>query len=281
MADRALHQRVSAVRMMFSMWLTEDVVARRADHLIDAERTVMSRCALCGEEAKGRRNEYLLFGCTSASVVKLRKEVEAAVEKKVSRLVKPCPVREAIMVPWRLDEAGRPPNVEVMAEVEAALGTVMGAATPAEGFKRLVSRQSTGAATAGGSWAGVGAVQHQVHTMEGPEAEMEGEEAEAPGSDMEQEEECKQQAGWGKAARRRKQVLEDDQEDASEEASREQAGMLGEARAQKDKIAAESYEKRQMLWKGMTGRSWTGLVQEWGRACLRWRLFSCKSQLQH
>ena len=67
MADRALHQRVSAVRMMFSMWLTEDVMAKRADHLTDAERTVVSRCALCGEEAKGRRNEHLLSECTSAS----------------------------------------------------------------------------------------------------------------------------------------------------------------------------------------------------------------------
>ena len=124
MAGKVLHQRVSAVRMMFSMWLTEDVVAKRADHLTGAARTVMSKCALCGEEAKGRRNEHLLFECTAASVVKLREEVEAAVEKKLSRLVKPGPVRKAIAVPWRLDEAGRPPNVGVMAEVEAALGTV-------------------------------------------------------------------------------------------------------------------------------------------------------------
>jgi hypothetical protein len=43
MAGRALHQRVSAVRMMFSMWLTEDVMAKRADHLTDAERTVVSK----------------------------------------------------------------------------------------------------------------------------------------------------------------------------------------------------------------------------------------------
>ena len=63
-------------------------------------------------------------------MVKLRKEVEATVEKKVSRLVKPGPMREAITVPWRLDEAGRPPNVGVMAEVEASLGTVLGTATP-------------------------------------------------------------------------------------------------------------------------------------------------------
>ena len=95
--------------------------------------------------------------------------------------MKPGPVREAIMVPWRLDKAGRPPNVGVMAEVEAALGTVLGAATPTEGFKRLLTRQGTGAATAGGSWAGVGTVQHQVHMVEGAGAEGEEEEAKAPG----------------------------------------------------------------------------------------------------
>ena len=39
---------------------------------------------------------------------------------------------------------------------------------------------------------------------------------------------------------------------------------MGEARAQKGKAATESYEKRQMSWKDMAGRSWTGLVQEWG-----------------
>ena len=214
--------------------------------------------------AKGRRNEHLLFEGTAASVVKLRREVEAAVEKKVSRLVKPGPVREAITVPWRLDVAGRPPNVGVMAEMEAALGTVLGAATPAEGFRRLVSRQSTGATTAGGSWTGVGVVQHQVHIVEGAGAEEREGEAEGPGSDMEQEEQWERQAGWSKATRRRRQVLVDDQEDAPGEASREQAGVSGETRAQKEKAAAESYEKRQMLWKGMAGRSWTGLVQEWG-----------------
>ena len=70
--------------MMFSMWLTEDVVARRADHLIDAKslRAVLSKCALCGEESEGRRDEHLLFECTAASVVKLRKEVEAAVSQR-------------------------------------------------------------------------------------------------------------------------------------------------------------------------------------------------------
>ena len=97
--------------------------------------------------------------------------MEAAVGKEVGRLVKPGPVREAIMVPWRLDKAGRPPNVGVMAEVEAALGTVLGAEAPAEGFRELVSRQSTGTETGGGSWAGVGVVGHQMHNQGGTEAE--------------------------------------------------------------------------------------------------------------
>ena len=95
-------------------------------------------------------------------------------EKKVSRLVKPGPAREAIMVPWRLDKAGRPPNVGVMAEVEAALGTVLGAEVPAEGYRKLLTRQSTAAETGGGSWAGVGVVRHRVHTLEGAGAEVGG-----------------------------------------------------------------------------------------------------------
>ena len=49
------------------------------------------------------------------------------------------------MVPWRLDSDGRPPNVGVVAEVEAALGAVLGIETPAEGYEKLVSRQSHGA----------------------------------------------------------------------------------------------------------------------------------------
>ena len=76
----------------------------------------------------GRRNEHLLFECTATSVVKVMREVEAAMKKKASRLVKPGPVKEAIMVPWRLDAACRAPNVGV---VEAALGTVLGAESPA------------------------------------------------------------------------------------------------------------------------------------------------------
>ena len=62
------------------------------------------------------------------------------------------------LVPW----AGKPPNVEVMAEVEASLGTVCGAEAPAEGFRRLVSRQRAGALIVGGSGAGIGRVQHRT-----------------------------------------------------------------------------------------------------------------------
>ena len=80
-----------------------------------------------------QENEHLLFKCTDASVVGVRKEVGAAVERKVGRLMKPGPVKEAIMVPWRLDNDGRPPDIGVVVEVEAAIGTVLGVATPAEG----------------------------------------------------------------------------------------------------------------------------------------------------
>ena len=69
-----------------------------------------------------------------------------------------------------------------------------------------------------------------------------------------------QQGGWGRAARGRRQELEDGQEDAPEVAREEQAGESGKANASKEKAATESYEKRQMLWKGMAGRSWTELV---------------------
>ena len=92
------------------------------------------------------------------------------------------------MAPWRLDKAGRPPNVEVMAEVDAALGTMLGAEAPAEGYRRLVSRPRTGAATDVGSWAGAGVVQHQVHNVEGAGDEGDGESAGALGCTMLEEE---------------------------------------------------------------------------------------------
>ena len=36
---------------------------------------------------------------------------------------------------------------------------------------------------------------------------------------------------------------------------KEQAGVSGKAQAQRERAATESYEKRQMMWKGMAGRS--------------------------
>ena len=116
-----------------------------------------------------------------------------------------------------------------------------------------MSRQSTGAESAGGRWACVGVVQHQVHNAEG--AEIGEEEAEAPGSVMEQEEEWGQQAGWGRAARGRKQVPDEGQEVAPEEARVEQASKSGRAQVQEGKATTKSYVKRQMLWKSMVGRS--------------------------
>ena len=53
-------------------------------------------------------------------------------------------------------------------------------------------------------------------------------------------------------------------EDVMEEARARQAGVAGETQTLKEEASAnESYEKRQMLWKGMAGRGWTELVQQW------------------
>ena len=89
LTSKAIHQRIEAVMMMFSMWLTEDVQVNRATKLTEAEKGVLSKCALYGQCAAGRRNEHLLFKCTDARVVEVRREMEAAVERKVGRLVKP------------------------------------------------------------------------------------------------------------------------------------------------------------------------------------------------
>ena len=161
MARKALHQRVARCS-------SQDDVLDVADRGRGVQEGRPS--GRCREDNDGqvcsawRRNEHLLFECTTASVVKLREEVGAAVEKKVSRLVKPGPARGAIMVPWRLDKADRPPYVKVVAEVEAALGTVLGAETPAEGFRKLVSRQSTGdgGQPGGCTWGGKGSASWRV-----------------------------------------------------------------------------------------------------------------------
>ena len=66
---------------MFSMWLAEDVVVGRKEQLTKAEKAMLSRYALCGKHATGRRNGPPLFECTTDSVVKLRRKVEGVVEK--------------------------------------------------------------------------------------------------------------------------------------------------------------------------------------------------------
>ena len=57
MAGKAMHQRISAVRMMFSVWLTEDVQVNRATKLTEAEEGVLSKCALCGQSACSRQEK--------------------------------------------------------------------------------------------------------------------------------------------------------------------------------------------------------------------------------
>jgi hypothetical protein len=63
-------------------------------------------------------------------------------------------------------------------------------------------------------------------------------------------------------------VLGDDLEEAPEGAQEAHIGGLEGTRVQRERAAAVVYEKRQMLWKGMAGRSWTELVQQWGGVCL-------------
>ena len=134
--------------------------------------------------AAGRRNRHLLFKCTYARVVDIRREMEAAAERKASRLVKPGPIKESIMVPWRLDSEGRPLDIGVVVQVEPAIGTVLGAATSAEGYRKLVSL------IAGGSRSSTTGVQHQVHQPEEAASEEWG-----------------KQSGW-KGSRRRRVLLE-------------------------------------------------------------------------
>ena len=94
------------------------------------------------------------------------------------------------MVPWRLGGGGRPPDIGVVVEVEAAIGTVLGAATPAEGYRRLVDKQETVRIIAGCNRSGTTRVHHQVHQ---PEEAAIGE--------------CEKQSGW-EGSRRERVLLE-------------------------------------------------------------------------
>ena len=90
-----MHQRVSAVRVVSSMWLAEDVVARRVHgpHDICRENSAIKVCTVWGG-GEGQGGEHLLFECTAVGAVELKEVVGAAVGEEVGRLVKPGPVRD-------------------------------------------------------------------------------------------------------------------------------------------------------------------------------------------
>ena len=52
MTSRAMHERIAAMRMMFSMWLTEDVQMNRATQLTESEKWMLSKCVLCEQCAQ-------------------------------------------------------------------------------------------------------------------------------------------------------------------------------------------------------------------------------------
>ena len=85
--------------------------------------------------------------------------------------------------------------------MEAAIGTVLGAATPAEGYRRLVSKQEAGSLVAGGSRLGTVGVHHQVHQPE--EVADEG---------------WQRQKNWRGSSRRRVLLEQDDDEEELEAA---------------------------------------------------------------
>ena len=78
----------------------------------------------------------------------------------------------------------------------------------------------------------------------------------------------KQQRNW-KGSRRRKLPEQEDDEEELEAASPEaEAGHEGRPVVTATVVASEResklcYEKRQMVWKEMTGSCWTDLVQQW------------------
>ena len=70
----------------FNMWLTSDVEAKGArgqSHFSEEELKVVGKCAMCGEEAEGERNEHLLFKCEAEAAVEVREQVQAAAQNQV------------------------------------------------------------------------------------------------------------------------------------------------------------------------------------------------------
>ena len=76
------------------------------------------------------------------------------------------------------------------------------------------------------------------------------------------------QSGWGKSNRkgRGRQCLLEEQEEESAVGDDAEEGVkqtVEKARALHEKTASdESFEKRQMLWKGMSGKGWSAMIQQ-------------------
>ena len=126
---------------------------------------------------------------------------------------------------------------------------MLGAATPAEGYRRLVSKQEAGKLIAGGSRSGTIGVHHQVHQPE--ETEAEG---------------WEKQRSWKGSRRRRRLLEQDDDEEGLEAAPPEADEAEGDpvVTTTGEQEAKLCYEKRQMVWKGMAEICWTDMVQQWG-----------------
>ena len=113
-----------------------------------------------------------------------------------------------------------------------------------------MGKQESGRLIAGGSRSGTTGVHYQVHQPE--EAAIE---------------EWVKQSGW-KGPRRKRVLLEQDggeegPEVAPPEAEVEIDGAPGVS-TNGEQEARMCYEKRQMVWEGMSGSCWTDLVQQWG-----------------
>ena len=167
--------------------------------------------------------------------------------------------------PWRLDSSGKPPNIEVVVEVEAALGMVLGAAIlwPAEGFRgaaAVVDKQEAGGLIGEGSRTSTVGIYHQVHLVEAAE--------DVNGSML--REELMHQVTQGRRGKLSgyKMVVEEVRDEGGgscgemrmwrsllHQQTKSQGGQVGaeEAVAERKRESDMCFEKRQMVWNGVTG----------------------------
>ena len=96
----------------------------------------------------------------------------------------------------------------------------------------------------------------------GAEKYSEGASADSAGTGG--DEEWVQQASWSGATRWRGQVMVGGQEGVPVEARLAPARATRKVQTLGEKAATdESYEGRQMMWKGMAGKSWFERLREW------------------